>query len=305
MKSKYSEYFQNSFETQVKEHSTNFKDEILTQKSKNLGLNSKFNQLTNQYYKEVNSLKSKDDMTQKLCKVYDNRDKYDDQTEGLIFNIILLEEFDKLKVSGIPNPYKDYMHFLEFLAVIEALNFCKVKLRNHYIIIQNMFKIGRLDGYDNMPVFNLLKFIYPTDNKIASEVRKISYPETEVYNFNLKRKYIDLFLTDKFYYFITEEFIDQSTLTQHEFIRFFVYSEHVSKLVNFKCQTFELAYFFEILKEYFYDNLTYEEISKSGIFRTSNKTVVKSGTVRSNLHRLDRSKQDKKDKFLELKSFIL
>lgn len=302
MNRNYSDLFYDKFNKQVKLISTDLKNRFLEHKCSNKPFYELFNKIQKEFLSEIKSARY-DTSAVELFNIYDDRSDYYD-AENL--NLIIDNELQNTYRGSIQakKQFLSYEDFINHFAKIKAKDFCIREINMNDILIKMMFDIERFDGYNHLIVFDLLKFkenrhvLY----KLEDEIRKIAYPKVKVYNFRLKDKYKELFCDSEFYTFITNHFINKE-LNQDNFIKFFVHSEHVKQIIQFNCNTQRACFFLKILKENFYNNLTYSLIEDTSIVYTKKGFPLNDNQIRSAIYRLNQKGIEKDKSFDKLISY--
>lgn len=299
MNHKYSDLFYEKFKKQVKLISTDLKIRFLEHKCLNKPFYDLFNKIQKEFLSEIKNARN-DTSTVELFDIYDNRsDYYNAENLDLIIDNELQVTYRGS--SQAKKKFLSYEDFINHFAKVKAKDFCIREINMNDILVKMMFDIEKFDGYNHLIIFDLLKFEKNRDvlYKLEDEVRKIAYPKIKVYNFKLKDKYKELFCDRDFYTFITNHFINNE-LNQDNFIKFFVHSEHIKQIIQFNCNTQRACFFLKILKENFYDNLTYSLIEDTGIVYTKKGLPLNDNQIRSAIHRQNQKGNEEDKSFDKL-----
>lgn len=269
---------------------------ILTKLKEAKKSNYKFNYISNKIIREGSNYRDNlfinNEPYSILLNKFNNRcSVFEVEHQYKVIPNTLKPEFEKIKTK-VKDKELTFVDCISNLAKHEAHFSVYNLFRNNNIIYDFMYRLDKFEGYNNMTKFDVVQYNRTTEGTpIYKELRPQIYPEKKDKDFKtnnetldnyfqLKKEYYESFLSEDFYNYLTDYFIDDRKTTHRDFKNVFTkHPDMHSSKIYFFCKTTLCSLLLNMLKDECFNNLEFTTVETSKKFFSSNLNSLKQSNI--------------------------
>jgi len=260
------------------------KSMLIDFKDQNISFNYAINNIVEHFIKIENEhITNRSDLSFLLNVFEKGKGNYEKGMSLLVIPNILKPKFDKIEDLDIT-----FDEYVTHLARRISFSRARDKFCANDRLFEAMYKIGKFDGYKNLPKFDVRMFAYEQNHEeLEEEIFKLAYPNNKEKQ-DLKKKnkeqlksnnpfifnkdYIGFLKSKEFFSYINQNLFFNDDLVYEDYISvFFKEPNSHNSEINLGCETTLFALFLNQLKK---NNIavkiSYTKIGNHKLFKTDN-----------------------------------
>lgn len=257
-------------------------------KDNNFSFNYALNNIVKHFCNlETEHITSRSDLTFLLNVFKNERSNFERGMSLLVIPNILKPKFDEME--GLDISFDEYVtHLAKRISFSRARN--KFQLNNR--LFEAMYKIGKFDGYENLPKFDVRMFkSEPNYFELEEEIFDLVYPKKyiddknvakkpKIKPFEFRREFIETMKSKQVYMKLEGDYFNDLKTNYEVYLDvFFDNPDHQSSNIHLDCETQLFARLLSEMKKHIFKSVNYKEIERNELFTTRGGITLEANNI--------------------------